>query len=101
METTDNTRKTARGNGREPRLPVDAPSLDLAKYRDLSGDVEISDKEFDAFLATLAEVMAAFVHNAWDVRVIPVFLPEIFDGPSGDDPEAVDSDDDEDTDDEA
>jgi len=95
METTDNTRDNARGNGREPRLPVDAPSLDLAKYRDLAGDVEISDEEFDEFLRTLWVIMDGFVQNAWDVKTIPAFLPELFDGSSDNEPDAVNSDDEE------
>jgi hypothetical protein len=101
METTDNTRDNARGNGREPRLPVDAPSLDLAKYRDLAGDVEISDEEFDEFLRTLWSIMNGFVQNAWDVKTIPAFLPELFEDASDEGADAVDSRDDEDADDEA
>lgn len=100
METTDNTKNNARGNGREPRLPVDAPSLDPAKYRDIAGDVEISDEEFDEFLRTLWDIMNGFVQNAWDVKTIPAFLPELFDDASGGFEDEVESDE-EDADDEA
>lgn len=101
METTDNNMDNTRGEGREPRLPVDAPSLDLAKYRGLAGDVEVSDEEFDEFLRTLWAIMNGFVQNAWDVKTIPAFLPELFDDASANDADAVDSDDEEGTDDEA
>jgi hypothetical protein len=87
MESTEST-KNSKDNG---RLSVDAPSLDLAKYRDLAGDVAISPEEFNAYLGTLWEIMNGFVQNAWDVRLIPAFLPEIFGDPSDADGDAVDS----------
>jgi hypothetical protein len=101
METTDNNTGSTRGEGRPARPLVDAPSLDLAKYRDLVGDAGVPDEDMDEYLRTLWDIMSGFVHNAWDVRVIPAFLPEIFDGPSDDGGGAVDSDDEEDADDEA
>lgn len=100
METTENTKDNARGKGRAPRQPVDAPRLDLAKYRDLAGDVEISDEEIDEFLRTLWDIMNGFVQNAWDVKTIPAFLPELFDDASGGFGIEVNSDE-EDADDEA
>lgn len=82
------------------RLTVEPPGLDLAHYRDLATDIRLAEGDADEFLRVLWEIMNGFVENAWDVRLIPAFLPEIFDEPSGDVPDAVDSDDDdEDTDD--
>lgn len=91
METTDSNTGNTHSDGHERRVSVDAPSLDLAKYRDLAGDAGISDEDMDKFLRTLWDIMSGFVHNAWDVRVIPAFLPEIFGVPSDTRPSALDS----------
>lgn len=55
----------------------------------------------DEFPRTLWGIMKGFVDNAWDVRLIPAFLPEIFDDASGADEREVESYDEEAIDDEA
>lgn len=79
------------------RTIVSPPSLDVAKYRDIVGDLDIPEEELDEFLMTLLDIMNSFVENAWDVRIIPAFLPEIFDDPSEEVDSAVASDDEEDS----
>lgn len=78
--------KLTKGENGEPRgdreFIASAPSLDLAKYRDLAGDLEIPNEDFDAFLRTLWDIMSAFVQHGFDVKTIPVFFPEIFDDAS-------------------
>lgn len=83
------------------RRAIPAPSLDLAKYRAMRGDVEIPDEDYDEYMRTLWDIMNGFVQNAWDVKIIPAFLPEIFDDPSAADGGAIDSGDEEETDGEA
>lgn len=60
-----------------------ASALDLTKYRDIIGSTDGCDA--DELLHILYAMMSAFVQNAWDVKIIPAFLPEIFaDASTGD-----------------
>lgn len=101
MNTRDDIlTKDELGESGDRRL-VPAPSLDLAKYRALADEIEIPEADFDEFLGTLWSIMNGFVQNAWDIRFIPAFLPEVFDDSSGAGGVTVDSSFKEDTDDQA
>ena len=85
------------GDADKGRLFVpSSASLDLAKYRSMADDIEIPEEELDEFLRTLWDIMSGFVQNGFDVKTIPAFLPEIFDGSSVARKEPVNSYDEED-----